>query len=367
MNKAITAGIAGSVFGAGIVLLAINIGGAPTASHTPAELIERPVIAVSSESISITEIPRHHVAAGQVSADQTIELSSRISGYISRLLPAEGATVNAGELLVEIDAAPVESEIRQAKASLQQARSELSDARADVERFNELAKTNAISREDLRKAKLRQSRATAAVENALARLAEHRAELAYTQIKSPVRARIIEHLSKAGDLAIPGAAILRLESISNPHFETWVPISIIDKLAFGNSVSLKLEGQTGSIQSIITELVRSADTETRRCKVRLGLPEDIKTLVGHYGNAQFLLGHDRHPMVAESALTQRAGIDGVFIIDEKGFARFRSVRSGRHWNNQVELLAGPADGQLVILSPSIHLRDGDEVTTKPST
>ena len=360
------AGIAGSVFGAGVVFLAFYFGSEPHVSNSLSELTTRPVISVSTESITMIDIPRHHVAAGQVSADQTIELSSRISGYISRLVPAEGTTVEAGELLVEIDAATVESSIRQTKASLQEARSELSDARADIKRFNELARTNAISKERIRKAKLRQSRATASVENARARLAEHKAELAYTQIKSPVRARIIEHLSKAGDLAIPGAPILRLESISNPHFETWVPISIIDKLAVGNSVALNLEGQPTSIQSIITELVRSADTETRRCKVRLGLPEDIKTLVGHYGNAQFLLGHDQHPMVAESALIQRAGIDGVFIIDDKGLARFRSVRSGRHWNNHIELLAGPAEGQSVILSPSIYLRDGDQVTTKPS-
>ena len=367
MNRIALAGIAGSIFGAGAVLLAINFSSEPPVSNSISKLTTRPGISVSAESIKMTDIPRHHVAAGQVSADQTIELSSRISGYISRLLPAEWAIVKADELLVEIDSATVESAIRQAKASLNEARSELSDARADIKRFNELAKTNAISKERIRKAKLRQSRASAAVENARARLAEHRAELAYTQIKSPVRARIIEHLSKAGDLAIPGAPILRIESISNPHFETWVPVSIIDKLAVGNSVSLNLEGQPTGIQSIITELVSSADTETRRCKVRLGLPEDIKTLVGHYGNAQFLLGHDRHPMVAESALIQRAGIEGVFIIDEKGFARFRSVRSGRHWNDHVELLAGPAEGKAVILAPSIHLRDGDPVTIKPSS
>ena len=367
MNKVALAGIGGSILGAVVVLIYFNIGSESPVSNLVSELTARPTISVSSERISMMEIPRQHVAAGQVSADQTIELSSRISGYISRLLPAEGAIVEAGELLIEIDAAAVESSIRQTKASLQEAKSELSDARADVKRFNELARTNAISKERIRKAKLRQSRATAAVENARARLAEHRAELAYTQIKSPVRARIVEHLSKAGDLAIPGTPILRLESISNPHFETWVPITIIDQLAVGNTVSLDLEGQPTSIQSIITELVRSADAQTRRCKVRLGLPEDIKTLVGHYGNAQFLLGHDPHPMIAKSALIERAGIEGIFIIDEKGFARFRSVRSGRHWNNYIELLAGPAEGKTAILSPSIHLRDGDRVTTKPSS
>ena len=123
MNRVTAAGIAGSIFGAGIVLLIINIGSKPAALDSPHGITVRPVTSVSTESISMTEIPRHHVAAGQVSADQTIELSSRISGYISRLLPAEGATVEAGELLVEIDAATVESSIRQAKASLQEARS----------------------------------------------------------------------------------------------------------------------------------------------------------------------------------------------------------------------------------------------------
>lgn len=365
MNKVVLAGVAGSILGAGIVLLAINLGSEDPVSSTPSELTTRPIISVSSERVSMTEIPRHHVAAGQVSADQTIELSSRISGYISRLLPAEGAIVEADELLVEIDAATVESAIRQAKASLNEARSELSDARADVIRFKELAKTNAISKENIRKAKLRQSRATAAVENANAKLAEHRAELAYTQIKSPFRARIIEHLSKAGDLAIPSSPILRLESISNPHFETWVPISIIDQLKIGNQVVLKLDSQAEPVKSVITEIIRSADTETRRCKVRLGLPQNTTTLVGHYGHAQFPLGYDQRRMVPESGVIQRAGVDGVFIIDSKETARFRSIRTGRHWDGAIELLAGPEEGQEVLLNPPITLRDGDRVTTSP--
>lgn len=366
MNN-LNASILGAIIGAGSIWFITNMDRENTSTPLPEQENYRPAITVTTDHIRSSDFPRMHIAAGQVSADQTIELSSRISGYISKLLPSEGAIVEADDLLVEIDAATVESSIRQSKASLVEAKSELSDARADVRRFTELSKTNAISKEDLRKARLRVSRATASVESAEAQLAEHQAELAYTQIKSPVRSRVIEHMSKAGDLAVPGSAILRLESLSNPHFETWIPISIIDELKIGQSIPLILEGRPEPVESRITELIRSADPVTRRCKVQISIPDEITTLVGHYGHAQFILGTDQRPVMPERALIQRAGIDGVFIIDKEGMARFRSIRTGRRWQDQVELLAGPATGTMVILNPDESLRDGDQVIVKPST
>ncbi len=359
-----TAIIFGVVIGGVAVWYAIEQGSEKEALKSSYEISPQEVISVTSKQITSTEIPRMHIAAGQVTADQTIELSSRISGYISRLIPPEGALVDANELLVEIDAATVESAIRQANASLIEAQSELSDARADVKRFTELSKTNAISKEDVRKAKLRVTRAKATVESSEAKLAEHQAELAYAQIRSPVRARVTEHLSKAGDLAVPGTAILKLESLNAPHFETWVPISVIDKLVIGQTINLMLEGHSNPVKSPITELVRSADPVTRRCKVRLGIPTEITILVGHYGNAQFVLGTDKRPIVPIDALIQRAGIEGVFVIDDNDKARFRSVRTGRRWHNNYELLAGPANGTSVILNPGNDLRDGNLVITK---
>lgn len=359
--KIILATVIGAILGASILWFFIEAQDDHSTSTSQKVVSERPVTSVLTEDIVTVDIPRLQVAAGQVTADQTIELGSRISGYISRILPAEGATVEVGELLIEIDAASVESAIRQAKASLEEARSELSDSSADVKRFTDLAKTHAISKERLRKEKLRTTRAKSAVDSARAKLAEQRAELAYTRIKSPVRARVIEHLSKSGDLAVPGVPIMRIESLNASHFETWVPISIIDQLSIGENVTLSLDGQNEPVHSVITELVRSADPMTRRCKVRLSLPKGISTLVGHYGHANFLIGSDQRPVISEQALTKRAGIEGVFVIDQGGLARFRSVRTGRRWNNKVELLASPPVGQTVILAPQMNLRDGDPV------
>lgn len=353
--------LVGAIFGAGTVLLWNNYSQnlKPSVDTTPEN---RKTFTVTHDQIKMGKIPRIHEAAGQITADQTIELSSRVSGYISQLIPTEGAIVDAGELLIEIDSATVESSIRQTKASLEETESELKDAQADVKRFRELIKTNAISEERLRKAKLRAVRASAAVDTAKAELAERQSELAYTKIKSPARARVIEHLSKAGDLAIPGNPIMRIESLGALRFETWVPISIIDKLSIGQSIALELDGKSEPIQVVVTEIVRSADPETHRCKVRLSVPENADVMVGHYGNAKFPLGVDSRPTVDNRALIQRAGIDGIFIIDSTGKSRFRSVRLGRQWNNTSELLSGPNSSVTVILNPPRYLRDGDSVS-----
>lgn len=322
----------------------------------------RKTLVVKHDAIKMEEIPRIHEAAGQITSSKTIDLSSRVSGYISSLIPAEGEIVQAGSILIEIDSTKVESSILQTKASLEQAMLELEDAQTDVKRFRELIKTNFISEERFRKANLRVVRAKTAIDKAKAELNGKKSELAYAKIKSPTRARILEHLSKPGDLAVPGVPILRIEALGQLRFETWVPISINEQISIGQSILLELDGKLNPINAVVTEIVRSADPVTQRYKVRLGIPENTALMVGHYGTAKFKLGVDNLSTVNNKALIQRAGIDGVFIIDSTNKARFRTVRLGRNWNGRRELLAGPEADSITILSPPKNLRDGDSVT-----
>ncbi|MCK5359056.1 MAG: efflux RND transporter periplasmic adaptor subunit, partial [Gammaproteobacteria bacterium] len=60
--------------------------------------------------------------------------------------------------------------------------------------------------------------------------------------------------------------------------------------------------------------------------------------------------------------TERAGIEGAFIVDENGTVRFRSVRLGIGYKNYQEVLAGPEAGASIVLNPPALLREGDHVT-----
>ena len=83
----------------------------------------------------------------------------------------------------------------------------------------------------------------------------------------------------------------------------------------------------------------------------------------------FVLGDEDVIVVPASAITERAGIEGVFVKDISNKLRFRSVRLGKTWQSDPlqgdtsqqlrEVLAGLEVSMLVVMNPPALLHDGD--------
>ncbi len=71
------------------------------------------------------------------------------------------------------------------------------------------------------------------------------------------------------------------------------------------------------------------------------------------------------PRVPAAALVERAGLPGVFVLDPRGRARFRMVRPGRRFDGQVEILAGLAGHETLVLGDLAPLRDTTPVHPLP--
>jgi multidrug efflux pump subunit AcrA (membrane-fusion protein) len=63
-------------------------------------------------------------------------------------------------------------------------------------------------------------------------------------------------------------------------------------------------------------------------------------------------------------LIRRAGVEGVFLVDGQGHARFRSVRAGDSSGGRVQILAGLKTGEQVVGKPPSGLADGDLITER---
>ena len=309
-----------------------------------------------------TAIARVYQAPGQLVADRTLTLESRLTGRIERITAREGDIVEPGEALVEIEATAVASAIEQARADISAAKAELADAQADVKRFARLARTQSLAEDELRNARVRVTRAQATLSSAKAALTAREADLSYRQVSSPVRARLVERLKQPGDLAAPGAPLLRLEPMDSVLFETFLPGTLVHRVEVGTTAGLRLDGMGDPLEAEVVAVVLSADPVTRRCKVKLRLPEGAHPTPGTYGQAQFLWKTEIVPTVPAGALIRRAGVDGVFVIEGENIARFRTVRVGDADRNRLQILAGLEPGAKVVEHPPPGLADGDRIT-----
>ena len=329
------------------------------ASDVPARPVRE--FALATAIIQVHELRQVYAVPGSVVSSRQAGIASRGTGFIEQISVNEGDRVAAGQLLAVIDGSQVEAAITSAAASLRAAGAELEDANEDVRRFRKLADTQAMARDQLLDAELRRTQAQAALTKAEAELLLRSGERRYTHLTSPADALVTERLLDPGELATPGAVLLRLDILGALEFELFLPARRLDLLQSGDRVELVIEGLGQPVTGRVEQVIRIADPVTRQCKVRISLPLGSAAMPGQFGHARLLLPEEPLRLLPPAALTQRAGIDGVFVPAAQGTVHFRSVRLGRGWPQGRELLAGPPTGSRVVLNPPSHTHEGDRL------
>jgi multidrug efflux system membrane fusion protein len=145
---------------------------------------------------------------GRIEAVESVQLRSRVSGYIERIAFAEGQEVKKGQLLFVIDQRPYRAALASAQAQLERARAAAGLAQTQDQRARQLVAENAVSREeaDTRAATLAQ--ATAQVRAAEAELATARLQLDFTEVRAPITGRASRALLTVGNMAQADQSVL---------------------------------------------------------------------------------------------------------------------------------------------------------------
>ena len=352
--------------------MAISVLSACEAGDPPAQSNNsQPVHDVVVSKIEQQTLPVILPVPGTVVSKDRLKVASRITGFIEEITVDEGDIVKPGDTLVEIDNAQIEAAIKGADAAVLAAKVDLLDAKDDVKRIKKLVKSKTMAEDDLRNAEVRRAQAKATLATAEAELVAKRQDRRYSHIISPVHAQVRERLRDPGDLAVTGESILQLDVLGDMELEVYLPSTSISSISIGQSIDVKVTSCDELLTAKVISIVRAADEVTRRYKVRLLLPHDDNLTPGQFGQAQFVLGNEDVIVVPVSAVTERAGIKGVFVKDVSNKLYFRSVRLGKTWrldSSQLgssqpvrEVLAGLEVEMLVVTNPSSLLRDGDMV------
>src|SRR5262245_5483877 len=123
------------------LLVACSKGGGAPAQGAPAP--EVGVITLAPQKVSLsTELP------GRTSAFRIAEVRPQVEGIVKKRLFTEGAEVQAGQPLYEIDPAPYRAALLRAEASLASAEAQLNAARLLAERYGPLRERGVVSKQD---------------------------------------------------------------------------------------------------------------------------------------------------------------------------------------------------------------------------
>lgn len=185
---------------------------APTAppKAPPAEV---GVVTVKPQQVALTtELP------GRTSAYLVAEVRPQVSGIVQKRLFTEGGDVKEGEVLYQIDPATYQAAYASARAALSRAEASEIPVRLKTERYKELVKINAVSRQDYDDVSAQLKQAEAEIESAKAAVETARINLAYTKVKAPISGRIGRSAVTTGALVTanqtaPLSTIQRLDEV----------------------------------------------------------------------------------------------------------------------------------------------------------
>ena len=137
---------------------------------------------------------------GRTASVQRAEITARVPGFLQKMNFVAGDFVKKGQLLFLIEPAPYRAQLAQAEAALKSAEANRDRAQSDLERLEEAIKTNAVSQQDVTRARAELSQAEASVLSSGAELAQARIQLDYTEVRSPVAGKVDRNLVDLGNL-----------------------------------------------------------------------------------------------------------------------------------------------------------------------
>ena len=284
-------------------------------------------------------------ALGTARANEAIEITAKSANTVISVRFDEGQLVRRGALLIELDGA-------QARADLAAAEAALAESRSAFARSRDLFAQQALSQ-----AQLEQIEATLLGNEA--RVAASRARLSDTMIRAPFDGRMGLRRVSVGALVSPGAVITTLDDTSTMKVDFDVPEIFLSVLKSGLAVAARSAAYPGEVFDGSVDSVDSrVDPVTRSVKVRARLPNpDGKLRSGMF--LTVLVTRDPLPglVVAEQALVPERGKVYVFVL-ANGVIERREVRVGRRVPGEVELIAGVAAGERVVIEGTQKVRDG---------
>ncbi len=308
-------------------------------------------VRVVTSTVNEVEFPYELEALGTTSANESIAVTSKLSEVVTAIQFEEGQQVVAGDKLVELRNS-------EALADLAEARAALVDSRSQFNRSRELLATRAVSESEV-------ERLEAQLEADKARVLAAEARLADTIISAPFAGRVGLRRISPGTLVTPGTVVTTLDDTSTMKLDFSVPEKFMAPLRVGmeisaHSVAYPDEIFAGAVSGIDTRV----DVVTRSVRVRALLPNERELLKpGMFLTVQVIRDRQTALVIPEQCIVPEQDRKYVFVIDNNT-AEKRQVTTGRRRAGEVEILAGLAPGEVVVVEGTQKLDEGTPVEAR---
>lgn len=300
---------------------------------------------------------------GVVEAVRQTVIAAQVPGAVVELNVKAGDRVQAGQLLLRIDARAADQTAAASNAQVQAARAALDVATREYERQKQLHQKKYISQAALERAESEFKATSAQVAAQMAQAGAARTQTGLHTVRAPYAGVVAEVPVALGDMAMPGRPLLTLYDPAALRVTASVPQSAAGSVQ-ADTVRVELPGLAAAQQwprATRVQVLPTVDAATHTVQVRAELG------AGPDGVAPGMFARLWLPVTGSAtagktvtvplkAVVRRAEMTGVYVQGEGGKPQLRQVRLGRFDGERVEVLSGVAPGEQVVVDPQSALR-----------
>ena len=287
------------------------------------------------------------------------DLSVEVPGIIDQVAFDSGGDVAAGAMIIRLRDNDDVAKLRTLEANRDLAKSNFDRDKAQLDRM-------LISRAqfDVTAANLQ------AVE---AQVAEQQAIVAKKTLRAPFAGHLGIREVNAGQFISPGTKVVTLQALDPIYLDFFLPQQVLERVQVGQQLTVRVDTYpNATFPGRITTIDPKVDAATRNVAVRATLPNrDRRLLPGMFATAELLTGQpERYITLPQTAITFNPYGNMVYRVTEQAkddgkqslIARQTVVTTGQTRGDQIAILSGLNEGDIVVSAGQTKLQNGAEIT-----
>lgn len=319
------------------------------------------VLNIEPQSVNFSEnLP------ARVQAFRTAEIRPQVGGIIEKVLFTQGSEVKAGQALYKINSETFQADVNSNRASLNKAEAEVARLKVQLERYQQLLPSNAISKQEVSNAQAEYRQALADVAQMKALLTRQNLNLQYATVRAPISGRIGQSFVTEGALVGQGDSnkMATVQQIDKVYVDIKQSISEYERLqtalqngelSANDQKTFRISNSHGQPYNVTARMLFediNVDPETGDVTIRIEVNNpERKLLPGMYVRVDINRASVPQALLIPAQAIQR-NINGepqVYVINAKGTADTRPIELGQQYEQYYIANKGLKAGDKVVV------------------
>ncbi len=350
----------------GVLVVSIIVGGVLWKKHHHSQAVLKEIPVVRTAVVGATGVSQGYTYSGEVRGRYESQLAFQVNGKIVKRNVQLGSAVNAGDVLMQIDAKDVVQTVNNYSAQVYSAESQLQLAASNLKRFRELLEGGAISQSQYDQYANAYNVAAAGVRQTQAQYTQGANQLDYTLLTADKPGVVSGLSAEIGQVVSAGQVIVTVVQDDEREVEISVPENRIEELRKAERMQVSFWAlPNATVDGKVREISPMADQTTRTFKVRISLinpPPEMR--LGMTATVSLADGASQPTIyIPISAVYQTGNTTPAVWVVADGIVTLRSIQTGNYGKNDtVQIVGGLRQGDRIVTAGVHKLTEGQQVS-----